>query len=415
MLYSYIIPFISGFLNENTLSAFSGEELILTTDGSDWTSVTNDGKLSDLEDVEWGSGKYISIGSQGFFAMSHDAKNWTVGTIEVTQVVGSASEQVEVKTLPAVEKTYPLNGGILYLSEQDCAELELKPGFNIVDKRNYADYVAILDPEGNNVFETYGYIGGYQTQYTKNTLGLNIALSGTFESNNKYTVEINEGFLEDDFGNVNQPYSFTFTVLESPDSDMPVSEQNTNNSQSRFSDVPQNHWAFNAIDAMYTKGIISGYPDKSFKPNNYVTRSEFAKMMTLALNLQTSEPNTPSFKDVGRHSWDYKYVETVKSYMTGYHVNGGKYFKGSETAIREEVAAALVRALHLENQDLGELKGTIIFKDYYDINFTLTELVLIAYKNNIISGYEDGTFRPMGKLTRAEAAVMLFRLIEKNN
>jgi len=178
-----------------------------------------------------------------------------------------------------------------------------------------------------------------------------------------------------------------------------------------FKDIDDNHWACQAILELVERGIINGYPDKTFRPDEKVTRSEFAKMMTLALNLK-STGKTQTFVDVPPTSWDYEVVEAAKSYLTGYKTSDGKmYFYGSRPAVREDMAVALVKALKLPvEKENGQLKK--IFKDYDEISPNLRDYIYTAYKNEIMIG-SDGKFLPQKNLTRAEAAMLILRTLYK--
>ena len=178
-----------------------------------------------------------------------------------------------------------------------------------------------------------------------------------------------------------------------------------------FSDVPTDHWAYESVMLLVNKGVISGYPDGSFKPSGLVTRSEFAKMMTLTLGMPLLTDPAPSFVDVSKNDWEFIYVETGKKYLTGYQQGDNFYFKGKEAAVREDMAVALVKALKLENEpaDLEELKN--IFSDWATITPNLQKHVLIAFKNGLISGYPDGTFGAQKSITRAETAALLVKVL----
>ncbi len=180
---------------------------------------------------------------------------------------------------------------------------------------------------------------------------------------------------------------------------------------SRFTDVESNHWAYNAIIELNNRGIISGYSDKSFKPNESVTRSQFASMLTKALNLSTTSTNQ-TFEDIPVTNWDYKAVEAAKIYLTGYKSENGKmYFYGSKSSVREDMAVALVKALGLSvvSND-SALKRT--FTDYDSISNNLRSYVYTAYANNIMVG-SNGKFNAQGSLTRAEAASLLLKIVER--
>ena len=79
-----------------------------------------------------------------------------------------------------------------------------------------------------------------------------------------------------------------------------------------YKDVGTNHWAYDAVTYMTGKKIISGYSDGTFRPNNKVTRAEFAKMMVLALDLKLHNPKDKSFLDIGKDNWAFKYIESAK-------------------------------------------------------------------------------------------------------
>lgn len=178
-----------------------------------------------------------------------------------------------------------------------------------------------------------------------------------------------------------------------------------------FSDIYPTHWAYEAIMAMSEKGIISGYPDKSFRPGNPITRAEFAKIMVDALELEQKEQVDASFKDVGTNHWAFKYIESAKPYLTGYRREIGEYYEPGEAAIREDMAAALVKALGYSNEtpDYSVLEQ---YSDKDEISEDLRGYIAIAIEHGIIKGYPAGadgmrTFLPKRTLTRAEAATLI--------
>lgn len=181
-----------------------------------------------------------------------------------------------------------------------------------------------------------------------------------------------------------------------------------------FIDLKVDHWAYEAISDLTKKGYINGYEDETFKPENQITREEFAKLISTTFYLDLPSPKTPAFYDVQPDRWSYSYVEASKDFLTGYYPPSGKAFFSPETkATREDVAVALVKTLGFTTNDLVDkniLKKK--FKDIDLISYGLRDYVAIATEKSLIGGYEDSTFRPDKPITRAEIATLLFRSIK---
>lgn len=178
-----------------------------------------------------------------------------------------------------------------------------------------------------------------------------------------------------------------------------------------FWDVSDNHWAAEAINEMAKRGIISGYSDGSFRPNDPVTRAEFAKIMIAAAGVKLTDPKhlSQTFQDVGRNHWAFTYVEHAKPYLTGYKSGNNYTYKPNDNAVREDIAVALVRLLRYDSTKKADLNVLNSFKDRDDISTNLRSFIAIAVSTKLISGYDDRTFRPQAQLTRAEAASLIYR------
>ncbi|WP_059050396.1 S-layer homology domain-containing protein [Paenibacillus senegalimassiliensis] len=184
-----------------------------------------------------------------------------------------------------------------------------------------------------------------------------------------------------------------------------------------FTDLPSTHWANSYIAEMVNRKVISGYPDGKFRPNNTITRAEFAKIMITASGITPKKVNYSSFSDIESTNWASPFVESVKDYMTGYRTADGKYiFNPSAPATREDVAVALVK---LKGYDANRLpdQSTIeaMFKDYAGISESAKSYVALSVENGLVSGFQDETFRPQATITRAEATVMLWRAYQYGN
>ena len=180
----------------------------------------------------------------------------------------------------------------------------------------------------------------------------------------------------------------------------------------RFSDVCPDHWAYTYIEFMAQRGIVGGYPDGTFRPNNSATRAQLAKMITIALGWTILTPTTPSFRDVPASNSFYGYVETVKAHgvISGYPCSGagepcpGSYFRPNNNVTRAQSSKMIVVAFGWPINTSGGPH----FSDVPASN-TFYPYVETAFNHNIITGYPDNTFRPNNNVTRAQLSKMLYQ------
>ncbi len=180
-----------------------------------------------------------------------------------------------------------------------------------------------------------------------------------------------------------------------------------------FTDISSDHYAFEAIKTMKAYGIISGYPDGTFRPQNTVSRVEFAVMMVKALKLDVDHRDKSSFTDMNGNEWAVPYVEAAKEYLTGYKSSSGYTFKPSSPSVREDMAVALIRALGKDTSSDSILSQ---YADQSDISSNLRYYVASAIQNNLMTGETTNNlkyFRPQRSLTRAEAASLLMNVIRE--
>lgn len=177
----------------------------------------------------------------------------------------------------------------------------------------------------------------------------------------------------------------------------------------RFWDVPKDHWAFGYISELVDKGVLAGYEDGSFRPDNTVTRAEWAKIMVLAAGLPANDNNV-YYTDMSNH-WANIYVNTAKDYLAAY-TDGT--FKPDQAAVREDVTVSMVK---LKGYDVSKVDYSYLsrFSDMNSISNSLKVYVAVAVEKELIDGFEDGTFRGQDTLTRAEAATLLWRAFQYGN
>lgn len=164
----------------------------------------------------------------------------------------------------------------------------------------------------------------------------------------------------------------------------------------------EGHWGQEVIEKLVELGAISGYPDGTFKPNTKVTKAEFAKMLCNALELDIKNGN--AFIDTTNH-WakDEIYTLAISNIISTSEYNNS--FNPDAFMSRGEAVKLLVNAMGFENSYMDVYKTPTKFVDIANIEETdLNKYVNIAAEYGVLSGYPDGTFKPKGLLTRAEAA-----------
>ena len=165
----------------------------------------------------------------------------------------------------------------------------------------------------------------------------------------------------------------------------------------KFSDLPETHWAYDTIIKLSENGVIDGYEDGTFRPEALVTRAEGAKLLCVMANLPEGEA---SYEDVTEDKWYYTYVRDCGQYIEKENI-----FNGDTPLTREEVAYAVTGI-----KGISEEAAAPEFSDCDRISNP--GLIAAAVKAGFISGYEDGTFRPQGNITRAEFCSMIDRAFD---
>lgn len=175
------------------------------------------------------------------------------------------------------------------------------------------------------------------------------------------------------------------------------------------------HWAKAYTDRLVGMKAIQGYPDGTFRPEATVTRAQFVRMLAEALGLPAA-PNLTDFADGGEiPSWTRSAVAAaVKAGLTsGYPERDGVRFKPDQTITRAEMAVMIARALGADKN--AAEGGADYFKDRAAMPDWARAPIQTAVSAGILKGYEDGTFRSDRHATRAEAAAMIYKLLEVLN
>ena len=176
-----------------------------------------------------------------------------------------------------------------------------------------------------------------------------------------------------------------------------------------FSDI-EGHWAKTVVEEMAVKGVLNGFEDGTFRPDESVTREQFAKILVETLKIAGNTTNI-KFVDIEEDRWSKDYIYRASRYLTGYENNGKYFFRPTEASVREDVAVAVVQAegLQTEKPDYTLLNQ---LSDSGEISEGIKKYVAIAVKNEIMRG-KDGYFDPQGNLTRAEVSQLMYNVFQK--
>ncbi len=173
-----------------------------------------------------------------------------------------------------------------------------------------------------------------------------------------------------------------------------------------FDDIETSVWAVNAIIYLNNNGIVNGVADRTFSPNDYVTREQFVKMLVLAKNLKLNL-EVETFTDADTDAWYRSYLDIAKSNGIVSGKPDGTFGVG-EYITRQDVALMLYRLLG-EKYDETAMPTSVT--DEGEISAYALEGVKHLLSKGIITGFEDGSFKPAKSCTRAEAAVMVYRMM----
>ena len=185
-----------------------------------------------------------------------------------------------------------------------------------------------------------------------------------------------------------------------------------------YSDVNQSAWYSSYVNKISELNAFSGYEDGTFRPDNQITQEEFIKTVVCLICGELNESNAPTVKNTWNSKWSSWAVPYLdKAFELGLITEQDTKFKlVGIPCNRGEMAKVITRAVEYLKEDSVADTSTYItkLKDYSRMKEEYKPYVLQAYAKGILSGYDDGTFRDDGLLTRAEASSVLVRLIDKN-
>jgi hypothetical protein len=185
----------------------------------------------------------------------------------------------------------------------------------------------------------------------------------------------------------------------------------TETGSSVFTDM-NGHWADDQVQALVYRGVINGYPDDTFRPDQPITRAEFTAMLVGLLKTGMTAPAKSDFQDVSAGDWFYDAVESafqagwVKGFDDG-------TFKPDAILSREQAVSMVANVLAVFKipvvaeslEQFTDVKGSAGAWWYPDL--------VTVYSAGLIRGMTGTTLAPAAGATRAQAAVIAYGLLQK--
>ena len=180
----------------------------------------------------------------------------------------------------------------------------------------------------------------------------------------------------------------------------------------RFTDVPSNFWAYESITKMTKEGLMSGYRNGTFKPNDPLSREEAASLFSNMIGDTPSIMLASSFSDITSDRWSSLAIESVAraNIISGY---GDNTYRPEQYMSRQEFAVVADKFLHYQGYRTEDPTAldTIHFSDQKFIapwaQSSVRELALWGF----INYSTKGLFNPEKYITRGEAAEITYRLL----
>ncbi len=179
---------------------------------------------------------------------------------------------------------------------------------------------------------------------------------------------------------------------------------------STFQDIPPNHWAAPAVESLRSQGIVSGRTPQIFAPDDPITRAEFTTLLVKALKLPLTQNTSQVFKDVNPNFYAFAYIQTayLHNLVKG---TSSDTFDPYAPITRQDMATMIVSALQIADVPDWVVQTSLPFRDVSSIRDYAKKPVAASRYLGVIAGYMDQTFRPLNKATRAEAAGMVYNML----
>lgn len=175
-----------------------------------------------------------------------------------------------------------------------------------------------------------------------------------------------------------------------------------------FSDVSSNYWARDFIVELARRDVIAGFPDGTFRPNDPVTRAQFAAMVRKAFN-KANIRNPVNFSDVASNYWAYNAIREAYAmgFLSGYP---GNVFRPGQNIPREQVLVSLANGLNYSTSNVAS--SLQLYNDASSISNYARNSIAAATEKSIVVNYPTvSALNPTRNATRAEVAAFIYQAL----
>ena len=176
----------------------------------------------------------------------------------------------------------------------------------------------------------------------------------------------------------------------------------------KFVDVPDDYWARPFIDALSARGIVNGFAGDYFRPDQPVTRAEFAAVLQDAFDQSPGETTT-QFNDVPSDFWAVKAIDRVTNtgFLKGYPEN---VFQPQQRIPRAQILVALASGLNLTTNS-SPPETLQIYQDAAEIPNYAIEKVAAATEAGLVVNQNPQLLEPNRDATRAEVSAIVYQAL----
>ncbi len=203
------------------------------------------------------------------------------------------------------------------------------------------------------------------------------------------------------------------TTEEPATSSNAADNSNSNSTSLSFTDVADNFWGRDYIYDMASKGVVNGYPDSTFRPNNNVTRADFIIMLLRGMGIDISKAPQSNFTDVNTAKYYANAIGIAKD-MGIASGNGDGTFSPESNITRQDMMILAKKALEIKTGSAltGDASVLEQFSDKADISPYAVDSLAAMVSEGIVNGMGDG-IAPKANTTRVQAVVIISKIMDK--